>query len=154
MSFKKYAAPLQLEIKPSRILLVVLLLLHLLAVVILITLPIPVIMTFVLSIVLILIGAHLISLHALRSSENAVTKIIWDANDEWLLSGSVRQNVKVDLLGNSYVHPQLTILRFKEPGKMWSNSVVLLKDNIDENDFRQLRVRLNLSRDNSKSDFK
>jgi len=153
MSSKKYAAPLQLEIRPSRILLVVLLLLHLSAIVILITLPMPAILMFVLSIVLILIGAHLMSLHALRSSEKAVTKIIWDANDEWLLSGSARQNVKVDLLGDSYVHPKLTILRFKEPDKMWSNSVVLLKDNIDENDFRRLRVRLNLSRSGVKNDI-
>ncbi len=153
MSSKKYAVPLQLEIKPSRILFVVLLLFHLSAIAILITLSMPAVITFVLSIVLILIGAHLVSLHALRSSEKAVTKIIWDANDEWLLSGRARQNVKVDLLGDSYVHPKLTILRFKEPDKIWSNNVVLLKDNIDENDFRRLRVRLNLSRGGVKNDI-
>jgi len=92
------------------------------------------------------IGVWLISLHAIHASSKSVNKIVWDANDEWLLFFKDGSSTAVTLLGDSYIHPRLTVLRFKESEKFLSRSVVLIKDNIHVDVFRRLRVRLKLSR--------
>ena len=79
-------------------------------------------------------------------------KIAWDANDEWLLFHQDGERSSALLLGDSYIHPKLTVLRFKVEGRFWAKSVVLLTDNVDLQAFRHLRVRLKLTRQDDESD--
>lgn len=151
MSSKKYAARLQLDLYPSKTLLAVLLLLHSIAIIALLMLPFPVWLILLLSALVIVYGAHLITTHALRNSKKSIRKIIWDANDDWLISTRIAENVKMTLQRDSFIHPMLTVLRFKQSGKFFPVSAILLKDNINENEFRRLRVRLTLSRNNEES---
>ena len=151
MSSKKYAAPLQLELHASKILFTVLLFLHTLAIVALMILPFSIWLRLLLSVVIALIGMYLIAVHAMRSADKSINKIVWDANDGWLISSRIAENSKMILLGDSFIHPLLTVLRFKQQKKNFATNVVLLKDNIDENEFRRLRVRLKLSRNSAET---
>ena len=87
-------------------------------------------------------GYFVLNKYALKKSPNAVLGVIWDANNEWMLKTKVGDTLSVELMRDSYVNPMITILLFKQESKLGYISVILLKDNIDENDFRRLRVRL------------
>jgi len=65
------------------------------------------------------------------------------SDDSWLVSVKGEEQ-KAELLPGCLVQPWLTVLYFKMPDRR-RKSLILLKDNIDSNSFRRLRVRLKYS---------
>lgn len=86
-------------------------------------------------------GLYSIAKHALRCMETAVTTLYCDANENWYLTTRSKQTQPAALLPGSYVHPLMTIMRFRRAdGKLVC--VMLLADGLDSEDFRRLRVHL------------
>lgn len=81
---------------------------------------------------------------------NAVQEALLRTDNIWLLSinnlkaidqKTDQKPIKAELLSGCLVQPWLTILQFKIPNQR-KKSLILLKDNIDPDTFRRLRVRL------------
>ena len=99
----------------------------------------------------------------MQKSVNTIVSLVWDTNNEWILTTKGGDSICAELMQDSYINPLMTILIFKcrpveaprNPGKFLGlrklhprkqHNVVLLKDNINENDFRRLRVRLKVGK--------
>ena len=163
MSSKKYATPLRLEVKPSQILLYFLLVIHLIALLITYLLKFNLLLSGFISTLIILSAYFVISKYAILNSSKAIVKLIWDANDEWIIETKSGNTVQAKLKQDSYIHPFITILIFnrileaeqRNPSSIsglqnlhpnYRYNVILLKDNIAANDFRRLRVRLKVGK--------
>ncbi len=150
MSSKKYAAPLHLSVSSSRSLLVLLCSLHFFSFVLLFFLPIPLVY-LIAGLVFVLVSAcYSLFYHVTKALPSSVIGLIWDIEDEWFLLQRNGDKKLVTLDGNSFIHPLIAILNFKQKGRFLTRSVILLSDNIGKNTFRRLRVRLkvtNLSRE-------
>lgn len=142
MSSKKYATPLRLELKPSRVLFLVLLVLHLAALALTYYLFSNVFLLLFIAALLIFSGYFVLAGAALKKTSSAVVKLVWDANNEWILETKVGETLNAELMRDSYINSFITVLIFKCEGRMLNTHVVLLKDNVDVNTFRRLRVRL------------
>jgi len=148
VSSKKYASPLRLDVRPSRFLSFLLLVLHLAAIGLFIFLAFELVIT-ALGIVLMLVSAYFtIQKYGRQQSASAVVGVIWDADDVWQLEMQNGRRSTVTLLPDSYVHPSISILRFNYVSDQQSvrgslsATVILLKDNVNADSFRRLRVRL------------
>jgi len=163
VSSKKYATPLRLEIKSSKLLFSFLLFSHLLAAGIVIYLNIDKLLTALLVTLIYWSAYTTISKHAWKKSSNAIVGLVWDANDEWFLKFKSGEEITARLHGESFTHPMLTVLNFRSQGVVYETqekpplyaklhpgySVIILKDNVDKNDFRRLRTRLKISKHES-----
>lgn len=145
MSSKKYASPLHLEIKPSRFLFYFLVALHFFAFILLWLLPLFLIWQILISIFIIASGNYSVKMHATKQLPSSVIGLIWDVGDQWFVQTREGKTQPVILHGNSYVHPKFTLLNFKQENKWFAKAVILLWDNVDENSFRRLRVRLKIT---------
>lgn len=145
MSLKKYASPLRLEVYPSPRLSFLLLVLHLAAIGLFVFLAFDIVIT-VLGIMLMLVSAYFtIQKYGRQKLASAVVRVVWDADDVWQLETLNGQYFTMTLLPDSYVHPSISILRFNPiSGQQfaWGSLIILLKDNVDADSFRRLRVRL------------
>ena len=56
-----------------------------------------------------------------------------------------------DVLGSTYVTPYLTVLNLRRPGNRMAKHVPLLPDSLNADDFRKLRVWLRWKEDSAKS---
>ena len=82
--------------------------------------------------------------HATLSHPRAVTRVVRPERGPWRLvtrGGGVR---RVDLAGDSYVHPWLVILNFDLHPK-GRTAVVLFPDSLPGDDLRRLRVHLRIA---------
>lgn len=110
-------------------------------------------MTLCLSLLVFLSAYLLIRKYALLVSSKAIVKIIWDANNEWILETKNGEVIQAILAPESYIHSFMTILIFKYNIEglhkflpAYKCCVILLKDNVDASDFRRLRVRLKVGK--------
>jgi toxin CptA len=53
---------------------------------------------------------------------------------------------EVEILGTTYVSARLTVLNLRESGSLFTQHVILVPDNVDPEEFRQLRVVLRWGR--------
>jgi len=160
---KKYASPLRLELKPSLFLLFLLLGLHLAALVLVYVLPFNLLLSFFVYLVIICSAYFSIGKYALRKTSSAIVRMIWDANNQWILERKDGVLIDAELMRDSYIHSFMSILVFKpcfeevqEKPKSHlilnqfnlvnTYNVILLKDNVNSNDFRRLRVRLKVDK--------
>jgi len=98
---------------------------------------------FVFCIVFILLSEiYTIMYHANKALPKSIVGLIWDIEDEWFILQKNGEKLLVTLDGDSFINPLFSILNFKQKGRFFSRSVVLFPDNINQNDFRRLRVRL------------
>ena len=145
MSSTKYAQPLRLHPKPSRILISLLSAGHLGAVLVLIPLDLPLLVKLLIAAVL------AVSLWvALRKqpgsvAEGGVRSLIWQADGQWLLETADGEQWPATLHQSTYVHPWMVVLNFRQEGKPGLLSVVLAPDSLDAETFRELRVRLKVA---------
>ena len=142
MSSKKYAAPLQLEIRRSKSLLYFLCLLHVIAIGVIFFLVMSIEIILLLTLFILYSAYYSITRYALLSAPDAVVTVIWDHNDKWKIRTRRSREQVVKLMWDSFTHPNLTVLNFKRQGQFFSQSVILLADNVNKEDFRRLRVRL------------
>lgn len=158
MSSQKYVSPLQLEIRSSRRLFIVLLFLHGLALVslaMLVPLELTKTQVGIAAFFVFISGIVTIRHHALKKSLNSIVEIRWDDNDSWDITTRMGRSQRVKLLSDSYVSSSMVILLFKRPRKsssfarLFPLSLILLRDNTNANLFRHLRVRLKVQRSES-----
>jgi hypothetical protein len=146
MSSGKYAAPLHLELRPSRRLAVWLGVLHATTASVVFLAPLPLLAQVALSTVLIASALRSVRVHALHKGRRAVTMLVWDADDRWWLRCSQGDEQAATLLGDSLVQPLLMVLNFRIDGTRRRVSVVLLSDSLPAELLRQLRARLRITR--------
>lgn len=149
MSSRKYAAQLNLEPGRSLWLGVLLLLAHGGSLGVLFLVPLPVYAAWAAALIVLASMAWGIRRHALRLDRNAIVRLVWDADDAWLLVTAAGRELAAVLMTSSYVHPWLAVLNFQTEGtgvrRLWRRrSVVLLPDALDAESFRRLRVRLRI----------
>lgn len=87
--------------------------------------------------------------HARRSAPTALRSAGWSANGDWRLTRTDGSSVTAELLGDSFVHPVLTVLNFRIVGTRRRESAVIMRDTLAPEPFRQLRVRIKLEARNS-----
>ena len=137
------SAPLYLELHPSRIFALVLLVIHLGAAGCLLIVPLP------WPVHIVAVGAILFSFRytlfrwALQRHDKSVTALLWDDLGEWKLffrSGEEVVRLEPDTLVSSW----LVVLNFSATAAAGHYSAVILPDSLDRESFRRLRVRLRL----------
>lgn len=156
MSSQKYASPLRIELRPSRILFSTVLCLHAGAFI----LPLMLAMPGVLKTALLFLvgvsaclcsrqlgwGAQCNGLARLTGGKwPRLRQALWDHDDLWRLTDEFGCVHQARLLPTTLVHRHLVVLNLRLPDQPWycrHRSVVLLYDNIDSETFRRLRVRL------------
>ncbi len=81
--------------------------------------------------------------HLSYRGKNVIRSAELDRQNEWLLQQADGEECAAELQPNSYIHPRLCVLNFRnEYGKR--QSLIVLPDGIDGEHFRRLRVRLKL----------
>lgn len=79
-----------------------------------------------------------------KKTKRAVTQLVWQDQDLWLLNTATGETIMAELSGSSFVNPWLIVLNFKpeQGGRMLS--VVIMPDSVDSTTFRRLSVKLRL----------
>ncbi len=142
----KYATPLHLDLKPSRILFALLCFMHGGAVLILLIIPIPAWLSVFLFFLIALELFLQTNLHVRMCSKQSVVRLIWLESSRWKIFYNEGTYVEGVLLGQIYLHKGLVILRFQTIKKE-KKSVIIFIDNITSESHRKLRVRLRLQAD-------
>lgn len=115
---------------------------HVPAAVVLWLLPLPVVVQAVLTLAcaisLIFFMARDAALHAPGSI------IALELREDGAVSCQTRNGDWVDceLLGSTFVSPQMTVVNLRSRGQRRSRAVILVPDNVDPRDFRRLRIWL------------
>lgn len=145
MSSKKYAQPLRLQPKTSLILTGLLIAGHLGAIAVLF--PLDLSSTIKLVIVAILIVSLIVALRKQpgRVGEGGIHKLIWKVDGDWLLETTNNESITATLHESTYVHPWLVVLNFRQENKRGLLSFPLVRDALDAETFRDLRVRLKVA---------
>jgi toxin CptA len=142
VSSTKSAPPLVLALRPSRILIALLALVHLGAVILLWLLPWP--LAIRLAVISLLIANLLWVLRRLpgvRGPRN-LQCAEWLGDGRWLLHGFGGESFEAELQADSFVHPVLVVLNFRLRGSRAGRSLVLFRDALERETLRRLRVRL------------
>lgn len=145
MSSRKFAAPLQLDLRPSRRLALFALVVYGGGLAVMAALSLPWWAVAALSSAILVEFGRFLREHVLRTSRDAVLKLVWDEDGQWTLVTG-RGAADAELLPASVVYPELVILRFRRrPGAARGRrrtTVLLLADCLDPRSFRHLRMRL------------
>ena len=136
-SFAKSAIPLLLTIKPSRVALTVIVVLHLLALYALSLAAISPLFVAGLGVLVIASGVYNIN-HELRSRQ-----LIWRAGDHWIINDDPDQPRTAQLKAIDFLSRWLVIITLREDNHK-SVHLVIPFDSVDSNTFRLFRVRLRL----------
>lgn len=139
------AEPLILEPQPSRLLATALLVLHLGAIVTIFLLNGPPWLGK-----LFLLGLMVFSgiyywkrvIHA--QHPNAIKRLTWRADGEWLLEFVSGETLAAELLPNAYVLPWLVVVGFRDKATRKVTRLALFQDAVNVDVYRNLRVRLRL----------
>lgn len=143
MSSPKYATPLTLEPRPSRILLSLMLFAHGGAVAVLLALdewPWPVRLLLVMVVLAGLWSA--LGKLGWRRSPTRIRRLVWQAENDWRVELGDGKMLTARLRPSSFVHPWLVVLNLRLEGRRLPYSLVLARDGLDATAFRRLRVRL------------
>ena len=145
MLSKPFDKALHLELKASQTFIVLLFALHLVA-----GLSVAVVIPFdsfggLLLIPAFIYSAYYFKRYVFLSAHNSVVGLSQSTDGDWLLIFHDQSEHYVYLCDDSYVHPLLIILNFKEEGHFSRISLPLFRDALGTEAHRQLRCRLRLS---------
>lgn len=145
MSSTKYAQPLRLEPKPSRILIILLTIGHLGAIAVLFPLDLSLVVKLGISAVLMVSLVVALRKQPGRVGEGGVQSLVWKVDGDWVLETIDGESLNVTLHESTYVHPWLVVLNFRQENKRGLLSFTLAPDALDKEIFRELRVRLKVA---------
>jgi toxin CptA len=128
-------------LRPSWILTGVLGVAHTGAVLCLIPLALPWAMKVLAGLLVLANLVYTVGYHGWRCTPNAPVAVILTPEGGWQVVTWRGEQWDGMLLPDSYLHPWLTVLRFRPPGRL-PISVILVPDGVDPAAFRRLRVRL------------
>ena len=140
-SLRKFDQPLRVELRPSRILLLVLASLYLLAVLAWWCVPLSTLARLLLTALLAGHFFHLYRVHIAATSVVSVQALSWDRVRGWRLRGPDAVWLRADMLLPVFVSYRLAAVRFRT-SRFKTRTVVLSADRLSVKDFRRLRVRL------------
>ena len=140
-SLKKYAAPLRLDLRSSRVLLIALFGMHAGAMFWVLYIGLEWWLMMIITAMIFFSAVITFRRFALRTTPDALLRLTWDTESQWWLQFKGGREVTATLEKSTFVHPLLTILHFttEENRRV---AAILLPDNVDRETFRQLRVRL------------
>jgi hypothetical protein len=129
-------------LEPSRPLAAALLLIHAVAIGAIVPLELPLAIKVALALAVAASLVHSIRRHALLRAKKSVLAI--EVRDQHTAAIQSRNRVWCDarILGTSYVSAQLTVLNLRVAGERLTRHVLLTRGNIDEQQFRRIRVLL------------
>ena len=140
--------PVQLRVspRPSRVAMAVIVALAVVMLGVVLTLALPVTCDIVAALALAGWARHHIRLHGTRAAQHAIVEILLSSDavivtrrrNGALLAGHVRSA--------TFVHPWFTSIVWRPDGARWSQSVPLVPDMLNIDDFRRLRVLLRYGR--------
>ena len=145
MSSTKYAQPLRLQPKTSRIFTGLLIAGHLGAAAVLFPLDLPLILKVGIAVILMVSLVTAWRKQPGRTGEGGVQTLTWKADGEWLLESVTGESINATLHESTYVHPWLVVLNFRQADKRGLLSFVLAPDALPSETFRELRVRLKVA---------
>lgn len=138
MSSTKYASPLRLSPRPSRILTGLLVLVHGGALVMVGLSALPLLAQLAIGAIV------LLSLLLTLRQTMPVKHLTWKQDGEWVMEARDGESRQAQLHVSSYAHPWLVVLNFHVEGRRRLKSVVLFPDALPADSLRRLRVRLSL----------
>lgn len=143
MSSNGFATPLRIERQPSLQLATCLILAHGVAVCVLPFIAIAALFKVLVLLAIVLSLIANLRRHAWLVHPRAVRNVVMRAHDDWWLEFRDGSEATVELLGDTYIHPLLTILNFRDGHTR--RSVVLAPDGAHPDVLRRLRVHLRWS---------
>jgi hypothetical protein len=133
-------APINVAFKPSRRLATVLLAAHIASAILILVLPLPLWSKFVALPIITASAWHNVRAYALFATPTAVRSLRILSNGNLEIDRGKWQSAT--LVGEQFIHPQLTIIRCKTETSRRAIAIVILPDMLDSEAFRALRVRL------------
>ena len=133
---------LNIRLKPSGYLTLLLSAAHTIAIGLVLALPLPIGLKLVTTLVFCVSLVFYLKRNARLAAPNSI--IALEIIEDCACAIETRSGKRLDciLLPTSYVSASLTILNLKADGEMLARHVVILPDSIDPEDFRKLRVLL------------
>ena len=144
MSSPVSAAPLRLECRRSRYLMLAVGLVHGAALLVLLPLPVAWWIKFPVAAAVVMQGVFTWRRYVLLNAPAAVKRLIRTTDGAWELCRGDGGCHAARLLPAAYVHPLLVVMRFMAEDRR-RYAVVLPCDGLDEDSHRRLRVQLRLS---------
>lgn len=141
MSSQKYASPLVLRPKTSRIFVSLFTVGHLGAMAVVIALNFSWMLKLVLFVVLMISLVSVIR----KQGKASVDTLTWKDGGEWLLELNDGSQYETYLLPSSYISPWLVVLNFGKAENHRGRSITFFRDALDQESFRRLRVRLGIN---------
>ena len=137
---------IRIRLKPSRLLGVTLTVVHLAAAATVFPLDSPVATKVVLIGVIVASLAHALRRHALLRSLRSILDLEVHDREHAAIRDRTRDWRDARILCTSCVTPSLTVLNMKVDGSRLAQHVLLVRDNIDAEDYRKIRVLLRWAR--------
>ncbi len=139
---------IRLELRASRLLLVVLVAVHGGALAIAMWVPLPLALRLGLVVLIVVSAYRELNRHALRRAQGAIVAFELSAEDG---ACAVRRRGSTDWqearLVEQWVHPRLTLLTVRYARKRWPAGVVIAADAVEKEAFRRLRTQLRLRKE-------
>lgn len=119
------------------------------AVVILLFMPISVWLKFLGCLFCLADFIRILRLYVLRISGKAIVRITSTPAGEWVLQQRQGTEISAKLLGDSFISTYLIILNFRHLSARRRFSVLITRDNVNPDCFRQLSVHLRIGHEKS-----
>lgn len=142
MSSKRYASPLTLKPKRSRIFVSLLVVGHIGAMALLAPLVLPIELKITMAVML--LASLIITLQRQAGAPRAgnIATLVWKADGDWVIETVGGKICEAQLQPSSYLHLWLVVLNFRLDESRRTRSVIFFPDALDTEVFRKLRVRL------------
>ncbi|MDH5218113.1 MAG: hypothetical protein OEX19_10480 [Gammaproteobacteria bacterium] len=145
MSSTSFEAPLRLKPSVSFLLTTILVVVYFGAVLIVFVVPIPIGFSISLAVVAAASGVYVIRRYALLIAPNSIVMAIMEGDGGWLVRQKNGEEYRVSLLKDTFVSLPLVVLNFRKDEKK-RFGMILVRGMLTDEVFRQLRVRLRLSK--------
>ncbi len=141
---KKSEAPLNLELRPSRVLAGLITGVCGASILVMFLLPVPLWLKVLIALSVAVAGYRCVNQEAWRKGKGATTRLVWQSNDQWALVTIGNISCQARLVGDAFVHHYLVVLNFVlADGR--KRSIVVVAGVVDGDTFRRLRARLSMA---------
>lgn len=136
------AKDIDVRLRPSFVLALLLVLAHAAAMIAVAMLPLSLWLRVIACLVLLGSAAYAVPVHAFRTGARACTALHLSADGNCALQFNDAARLSGTLLPGWFVTPALLVLRVRCRGERWARGIVLLSDSADADELRRLRIFL------------
>ncbi|HET7651060.1 MAG TPA: protein YgfX [Gammaproteobacteria bacterium] len=137
MSSKPYVEPLILDIRPSHLIAMLVLMIHVIAALVCAQLP----LSLLSRLVLLLAVTGSLMCNGVLYRKRTPRRLSWSQEQGWRLTGRDGRNLEVELLPEAYIGGWLLVARFRDATGR-THAVMLAQDSARADGLRRLRVLL------------